>query len=265
MPDVASKARRLRLRLTRVTLAQVLRQITVTESCQSGRSRSYRLHLQFLPRAAYREEFAVTPASVLQYVEDVWVRRLLKKLAQTFQLKDVGGVLEKEAGAAAEREVDTEDADQPGGDGGGDPAAQEAADDPAAAEQKQSGDEDNSDIEAEADDDATAARSKARHNDEADYESAEEDDEAAGEQSRPGSPEWDEAEHEDDEEAVAANPKRTKDAQLRRAAVCALSLESCLVTQYDFDQKHERWCRLTVVVSWAATFKFFFLVISCFP
>ena len=242
--DVAARARRLRLQLTRVTLAQVLRQVTVTESCQSGRTRSYRLRLQFLPRSAYREEFAVTPAAVLQYVEDVWVRRLLKTLANTFKLKDVSGVIEKET--AAGDGGDADDADQPTEDAGEDPSSPTAAEDGAPAEK--AADEDSSDVEAEADDDdATAARLKARQNDEADYESAEEDD--AADETRPDAAEkvGDEADQEQD--GMPRKPPTAKEAHLRRAAVCALSLDSCRVTQYDFDQKHERWCQLTVVVS----------------
>ncbi|XP_043198844.1 DNA-directed RNA polymerase I subunit RPA1-like isoform X2 [Amphibalanus amphitrite] len=251
--NVAERARRLRLKLTRVTLAQVLRQITVTESCQSGKTRSYRLQLDFLPRSAYRDEFAVTPAGVLQYVEDVWVRRFLKKLAQTFKLKDVSGVLQREGAAPASQDAEPEDADQPSGEAADDPSAQEAADEPTGGggggAPDRDADEEDSEGEAEADDDATAARSKARRNDEADYESEEEEEGegADADESRPVSPEG--GEEEDDAEELAASPARTKDAQLRRAAVCALSLESCRVTQYDFDQKHERWCRFTVMVT----------------
>ena len=241
VPDVASKARRLRLQLTRVTLAQVLRQVTVTESCQSGRTRSYRLRLQFLPRSAYREEFAVTPATVLQYVEEVWVRALLKRLANTFKLKDVSGVMET---APAAEDGPVEDADQPDEDAGEDPSSQTPPEDATPAD---AADEDNSDIEAEADDDATAARSKARHNDEAGYESPEDDDIA--DESRPDTPEKLAEEAAQEEDALRMKPSTGKEAHLRRAAVCALSLESCRVTKYEFDQKHERWCQLTVVVS----------------
>ena len=243
-PDLASRAHQLRLQLTRVTLAQVLRQVTVTESCQSGRSRSYRLRLQLLPRSAYNQEFAVTPASVLRYVEDVWVRLLLKRLANTFKLKDVAAVMGKETAEGRE-----EDPDRPDEDAAGELSSPGAApEDAAAADRPAANDEDNSDVEAGADDDATAARSKARHNDEAEYESEEEVD--AFEESHPGSPEEPGEDGEDrEEDGTRTRQPTAKEAHLRRSAVCALSLESCRVTQYEFDEKNERWCQLTVVVS----------------
>ncbi|XP_037093253.1 DNA-directed RNA polymerase I subunit RPA1-like [Pollicipes pollicipes] len=234
--DVAGleqRARRLKLQMTRVTLAQVLRDVTVTETCRAGHTRTYDLRMEFLPRSSYKGELAVTPSSVLRYVEDVWVLRFLKLLAKTFKLKDIGGVLEgKEAQASPE--ADEEDVEATEDDPSPAPQAERPAEDE---------DDQNSDGEAEADDDATAARSKARRNDEADYE--EDDEEEEQQEDRPDSDDTDG----DVEEAGPAKTSGGREAATRRAAVLTMCWESCGVKKYEFDQKRERWCQLTVAVS----------------
>lgn len=75
------KAERLKLKLTRVTLADVLEKVDVTEQLNvagdSHRSRIYTLAFHFLPKDSYKDRFCVKPKQVMRYFETVFVHRVL--------------------------------------------------------------------------------------------------------------------------------------------------------------------------------------------
>lgn len=66
-------------KFAKVTLADVLEKVVVTESYSLAetRSRIYRFNFQFLPRSSYTEHFCVSPKHVLRYFETVFVKSFL--------------------------------------------------------------------------------------------------------------------------------------------------------------------------------------------
>lgn len=87
------KAQKLKLLLTRVTLADVLENVEVTEqlSVRDKRSRIYGLAFNFLPHSSYKDRFCVKPKQILNYFENRFVSGVLlpgmrkEAAAQTLQ------------------------------------------------------------------------------------------------------------------------------------------------------------------------------------
>ena len=78
-PKALRKAHKLKLKLTRVTLADVLENVEVTErlSVRDKRARIYGFTFNFLPNSSYKDRFCVKPKQVLQYFESRFVSSVL--------------------------------------------------------------------------------------------------------------------------------------------------------------------------------------------
>lgn len=78
-PKALRKANKLKLLLTRVTLADVLEKVEVTErlSVRDNRSRIYSFTFNFLPRSSYKDRYCVTPQQVIKYFEERFVSNVL--------------------------------------------------------------------------------------------------------------------------------------------------------------------------------------------
>ena len=79
-PKGVKMAERLKLKLTRVTLADVLEKVDVTERLhltENNRSRIYSLTFHFLPRDSYSDRFCVKPKQILRYFESNFVSSVL--------------------------------------------------------------------------------------------------------------------------------------------------------------------------------------------
>ncbi len=66
--------------LNRVTLADVLETVQVTEKIQmdgrNKRCRMVELRFSFLPRKAYKDKYSVTPENVLHYFENKFIKKV---------------------------------------------------------------------------------------------------------------------------------------------------------------------------------------------
>lgn len=247
----AARAERLRRSLSRVSMAQLLRDVTVTEQLQRGSSRLYQLRVTMLPRHAYHSQLPVTPALVMRYVETVWVRVLLRALSKAFNFRDSDGVLEGGSSQARSSDNSSEvalwsqtdelagldDVDDPGVDTEVAGGAEEGSGAATGA--------DSSEEEAEADGDATATRSRLRRNDHGDYESEEEEVEECQEQQH--ADENDEQVEADDKQAEEID-KLVDRLSVERRIQCVLvqRTEHCHVIEYSYDTEHELWCQLTI-------------------
>ncbi|XP_040570911.1 DNA-directed RNA polymerase I subunit RPA1 [Lepeophtheirus salmonis] len=75
-----SEKDKLRIKLNRCALSDVLESVHVTEKISlfgSSRCRIIKIRLQFLPRKAYKNDFSVTPSSILSYVERYFFSKVL--------------------------------------------------------------------------------------------------------------------------------------------------------------------------------------------
>ena len=74
------KAEKLKLKLTRVTLADVLENVRVTEGLsisEGERARIYGITFNFLPHASYKDRFCVKPKQVLHFFEKTFLPKIL--------------------------------------------------------------------------------------------------------------------------------------------------------------------------------------------
>ncbi|XP_046471345.1 DNA-directed RNA polymerase I subunit RPA1 isoform X1 [Neodiprion pinetum] len=164
LENLEKQSNKLRLKLTRCTLSNVLRSIDVDGrlEIEPQRRMTYKLTIKFLPHKSYKREYCVKRKYVLQATEYFFFRELFKEIKKAAQ---VPGAL-----------LYTEENKEPANDD------QLDADDPESApssqtkgrldfgEMHESSDED----EAAEDADATAARSLSRHQENQEYDDPDE-------------------------------------------------------------------------------------------
>ena len=76
LDGISDKAKeKLRVSLNRVTLADVLEKVDVTETTlvHGKRQRNVKMRFEFLPRRAYKDKFDVDPGQVLDYFEKKFI------------------------------------------------------------------------------------------------------------------------------------------------------------------------------------------------
>ncbi|KAF4522079.1 hypothetical protein B566_EDAN004063 [Ephemera danica] len=241
LPHVSeSKAERLRLHFTRVTVADVLEKICVTESIDVGLSRqyTYKIKFCFLPRRVYKTKYPLKPPSILKYMERSFFKLLEMNMKKSINIRCQN--IESQSEKKKKKGKSGDDSDEEGDDvqmpGDGGPVALDG-------EGHLSSDEE---MEAD-DDDATVARQRSRHN-EKEYED----------------PEEEEVEQESDLENVDAGLEDPEAADLpenvdelyrdqsyhefasRREEV---KLNCAFVQSYDYDVKKELSCEVIMGVS----------------
>jgi DNA-directed RNA polymerase I subunit RPA1 len=113
-----AQATKLRIDLTRVTLAQVLQSVEVRERFESGSSaRIYSLRFIFLRPSEYRDSFAVKPSSILRYFEKNFIRqRLLPALRKLLKAKRGPALLDGGKGKGRFGREGEEEDDEPKAD-----------------------------------------------------------------------------------------------------------------------------------------------------
>jgi len=115
------EAEELRLRLTRVTLAQVLQQVFVTERIDlKTKDRIYTLKFTFLSYSEYSDRFWIKPSHVLKYFERIFLKhRLLPAIRRAGKIKRGAAVGVSKRGRFGnqntDENVDAEDLQDGGG------------------------------------------------------------------------------------------------------------------------------------------------------
>ncbi|XP_031567352.1 DNA-directed RNA polymerase I subunit RPA1-like [Actinia tenebrosa] len=114
------KAKKLQIQFTRVLLSQVLQSVDVWESLSpkehGTRMRAYRIRFMSLPHAQYKDDFHCSPNDILQYIERVFIKKLISAVqkavrnTQSQRLLDSTGDNNSASTAATEEEpVDDDD------------------------------------------------------------------------------------------------------------------------------------------------------------
>lgn len=171
LPNVEMMAEKLRKRMCKVTVADVLESINVRSELimRPQPVRKYRLRFTFLPRDAYNDKFIVKPKQILKHMSKsffkIMFRAIFKLFAEKFDGIDVNDDEKKKKKSNTgdndeddDGRVDGAEA-EPTGDSGGRAAMS---------------DEDSSDNEAEGDD-ALKAKRRKNQSDEKDYDEPEEE------------------------------------------------------------------------------------------
>uniref|UniRef100_A0A0A9YLI0 DNA-directed RNA polymerase subunit n=2 Tax=Lygus hesperus TaxID=30085 RepID=A0A0A9YLI0_LYGHE len=233
---VDKKADRLRRKLTRVTMFDVLEFVEVTENLQLKplRRQMYTLKFNFLPKEAYADNCIVTPQKILKHFENRFIKELLfniKRKSNKKSLIDTDG--NKEGGDDG---FDVGDVDDPeergskkrrtGGPGGG------------AGDDVEDSEEENDD------DDATTQRRRERQNEEYQYSDLEDEDEDVRQEIEGMKTKTKKEDGESDEEKDVTN-KETVSVKEEGDRKCHVtSLDN--VVSYSFDTVNQQWCQVTL-------------------
>ncbi|XP_072173334.1 DNA-directed RNA polymerase I subunit RPA1-like [Diadema setosum] len=284
----ARRVAKVRRQLTRVNLSQVIEDIDIWESYQFPTAfdhfRVYKIRLSFLPHNEYKDELNATPASILEYIEQVFLKKFLDVVRR--KMKDIKKT--KFASAKKSRRTVGGEGDS-GSHGNKDASSGDAADDTSPVTMKResvSSDEGSGD-----DQDAATSKYKQRHQEEQEYEDGEEEGEEEEERKKKAQQEnleedgdWEEIldsgdeegesihgnhngeevkmeEEEEEEEMMeedllppsveesSAAPRRKKKMGVsekdKEQRIMAVLMISPMIALYDFDAVNQLWCEFT--------------------
>ncbi|XP_017875380.1 DNA-directed RNA polymerase I subunit RPA1 [Ceratina calcarata] len=245
LDNVTKRSNKLRLKLAKCVLSDVLDNVTVNRKLEESPHRSlvYTMTVNFLPHKSYKGEFCVQPRDVLKKTEEIFFKELFREIKKV--AKVTGALLHVEEEKKSLYEDDALlDQIEPG-------EAIESAPKPRAnlGEMHESSDEE----EAAEDADATVARSISRHKENQEYEDPEEeeledvidkDDDVAMENADQRSNANEE--RLDDEDDNVENRKTVKSVnetvnEQRKKNVTNLYVYAL---EYDYDEAKFTWCKL---------------------
>ncbi|CAN2388405.1 negative regulation of protein localization to nucleolus [Pristimantis euphronides] len=241
------KVKRLKKRLTRVTLAEVMHKLDVEETLRieenSQKFQIYKVKFNFLPYEHYRLEKCLRPQDVLHFMETRFLRILINVIKR------------RSSKLGSYREVTSRKASRKDLDEGGEASA---------AQENQDGEAEEAEIvDAEADEgdaDATDAKLKKKQEEEVDYESGEEgaleneeQDENDAAEEKEGEEEGEKEGEEDEDNLLliqsdpglksSDSPKKAMLTENRRDTVMNLSSN---VEDYSYDSEGSLWCEITL-------------------
>lgn len=221
--DMEQNAEKLRKKMARVTLSDVLETINVQSHLilKPNRARNYCVRFNFLPRDAYEQDFAVTPKRILRHMRESFFKLMFKAISKAAHEKyssvDIGSDEKKKKNAEdyQNRDIDEREPENDMSRAAGN----ESSDDEAIGD----------------DDDATAVKLKNKAMDECDY------DEAAIEEG-----EKEDSDNESDVEMVET--PNNIDEQDEQEKIAGLESNE-YNTQYRVDKHAHLWCELTFQLS----------------
>ncbi|XP_061901289.1 DNA-directed RNA polymerase I subunit RPA1 [Entelurus aequoreus] len=246
------KAQKLRRKLTRVCLAEVLQKVDVIEmlrieSSLHSKMRTFKITFSFLPPDHYSEDKLLSPRQILHYMETRFFRLLLEAIKKR-SAKLASITVESRKASARDRDDDGDGATAAAG-ADGDGEEDEIVDD-----QGNEGDADASD-----------AKRKDKQEEEVDYESEEEGDEEVEENDDLGEEEEEEAEVQENLEngveesqtqstdvGMSTKKKQTRskreEERMDDMRVKAVLSSSPAIEGYRYDSLHEMWCEVDLAL-----------------
>ncbi|KAI4500568.1 hypothetical protein M0802_004530 [Mischocyttarus mexicanus] len=252
LPNLTKQSNKLRQKLTKCMLTDVLKSIKIDREMEQVPSRRfvYTLHVEFLPHKCYKNEFFVNPENIIEKTEQIFFKALFREIKRNKKL--TGTLIHVEEEKKPEKNEDTL-LDEGEGDLEDEPEAykstiikREIKRD--LGEQHESSDEE----EAAEDADATVARTMSRHQENKEYEEDTEDELEDGnekdednnnimevklEETKSGDSKMEEGEEDDDN--LEYKNSDANNAQNRRRDL----LETYLYAlEYEYDQVKSLWC-----------------------
>ncbi|XP_055383331.1 DNA-directed RNA polymerase I subunit RPA1, partial [Condylostylus longicornis] len=217
------KAEKLRIKLNRVTLSEVLESINVKIRLilRPVRVYEYKLKFSFLPKEAYEDEFCVKPKQILKFMDEHFFKMMFKLIKRNRYSKDLIEIsTETENSKQKDDDIDEQVADKDDQKGSKNAGPAIEIDD--------SSDDDFDE------DDATGVKLKAKKQDENDYEDPDEVEEI------------EDADYNEDNESVNLdneNDKNENEDDDNKEEFIVTSNE--MVKNYIYDKENYRWCQLT--------------------
>ncbi|XP_059608966.1 DNA-directed RNA polymerase I subunit RPA1 [Phlebotomus argentipes] len=219
-----SMAEKLRVKLGRVTVADVLESINVQSRLvlRPQRVWEYRLMFRFLPREAYKNDYCVKPKQILKYMSKSFFKLMFRGIVKLSQMKNsVIDFDEEKPKKSAQREK-------------GDNEIDDAEPEEKTTGKSNSGEE-STDDEGMDDADATDANRKNKQADQKDY------DEPDDEEEKQDADADDQEMNEEEEKKLLEG----KEEELQEDEEAATVIESNEFTEaYRYDKEHHLWCEL---------------------
>ncbi|XP_075978329.1 RNA polymerase I subunit RpI1 [Anticarsia gemmatalis] len=228
IPDLTKKAEKLRQKLNRVTVSDVLEKIDVECEIVTKPERQLKttMRFQFLPHSQYKTQYSVKPAQIIKHMENKFFDEMFSVVRK--QAKATCGVVWSAEKTKKRSKAGKDDDDE--------------EDDGPAPEPGNNVELDSSDDEApNEDDDNTDAKIRKKRTEEQEYEDPESEEE---EKSDDEVEFTDEQAKEKEDLDTTTNDKTDLDANKTMSAVVDRIKEA---TNYTFDTKQYKWCQLTVL------------------
>nr|XP_014089551.1 DNA-directed RNA polymerase I subunit RPA1 [Bactrocera oleae] len=224
-PSEVKRANKLRIKLNRVTLADILQFVNVKTKLvlKPERAYQYKLRFQFLPHEAYQNDLCVRPKKVLKYMGEVFFKLLFRSVIKSSKSKSSIIDINEEKDGGDKNLDEDESRNEIGGQS-------KRGKTTSAIEVDSSDDEQAND-----DDDATGRKFKTRKQDETEYDDPEvlEEIKDADDDDEMGDAENDDDVNEDVGKTDAG------DAMVEKV------LSNEMVQEYSYDKELHQWCKLT--------------------
>lgn len=242
LPNLEKQARKLRLRLKRCVLHDVLKDIAISRRMEDSPQRLlYTMTIRYLPHKYYKGEFSVHPRDVIKYTEETFFKNVFKEIKKFAKITNVLIHFEGE-----KRQANDDDAiDDPDEIVSGNAGSKTRMD---FGEMHESSDEE----QAAEDADATMTKSFLRHQENQEYEDPEEEEmqyiandkeEEADNNNDANSVFENKEDDEDDDIKILKNRKNNKSRK-----ECVINMYNNVV-DYDYDESKLSWCKFTFWVS----------------
>ncbi|XP_026481582.1 DNA-directed RNA polymerase I subunit RPA1-like [Ctenocephalides felis] len=109
-----SETERLRKRLVRVTIAEVLKKVQVHRIVTGARNKmhKYSVKFEFLPHGAYKNDFCVKPKGIMKFMEQKYCQSLMRAIVKSSNSKQMLIVDEKQKSKRNKKDNDEENEDK---------------------------------------------------------------------------------------------------------------------------------------------------------
>ncbi|XP_033101512.1 DNA-directed RNA polymerase I subunit RPA1-like [Anneissia japonica] len=258
------RAARLRKKLMRVHLSQVIEDVDIYESYNIrnnwDQNRIYKVRFNFLPQKEYEEDCYATPTSVLHFFEKTFVKQLTetlkrkcKELKRTREVnfRSVGSKFAMEDAAVGEAGNQNSQSEEPTGTGDNDEFnLNQEANDQSETNKK----EDGGESDEEGDGDAADRKYQGQRDEEKEYDEEDENVDSGNEDAfvdsevseRSGSDETDEFMSDTVMRKKMLNSNRKVTTEEKDARINAVLCTSTQVSNYKFDTVDSLWCELVL-------------------
>lgn len=244
LENLEKQAKRLRLRLKRCVLHDILKDIAISRRMEDNSQRLlYTITIRYLPHKYYKGEFSVHPRDVIKYTEEIFFKNIFKEIKKFAKIIKVLLHFEGEVRQASDENVDAIDPDEMAPENTGSKTRMDFG------EMHESSDEE----EVAEDADATMIKSLLRHQENQEYEDPEEEEiqyfandkeeEADNNNNANNIFEIKEDDEDDDNDIKMNNRKNNKSRK-----ECVISMYNNAV-DYDYDESKFSWCKFTFWVS----------------
>ncbi|XP_023936707.1 DNA-directed RNA polymerase I subunit RPA1 [Bicyclus anynana] len=228
IPDLNKKAEKLRQKMNRVTVSDVLEKIDVQCEIVTNPERQLKttMRFAFLPHSQYKIQYAVKPPQIIKHMQNKFFSEMFSVIRKQAKAScNVLWALEKKEKNRATS--DDEDDSSPAA-----PARAAADADPDADSSDEEGPND--------DDDNTDVKTRKTRSEEQEYEDPESEEEEKSDDDM----EPDEQVANENDDVVEVNEDEASEKANKTMAEVVENITNA--TNYTFDTKHYRWCELTV-------------------